>query len=31
MTVSIAALQAEMEAAAEALDFARAAELRDRI
>ena len=31
MTVSIAALQAEMEAAAEALEFARAAELRDRI
>lgn len=31
MTVSIAALQAEMEAAAAALDFAKAAQLRDRI
>lgn len=31
MTVSIAALQAEMEAAAAALDFERARALRDRI
>jgi len=31
MTVSIAALQAEMDAAAAALDFERARELRDRI